>query len=137
MSIVKKNAKSVKKKKSVNKKENNKFVSLLKIKPTFSIISNAFLLVLDLGLIIYTARGNIVNIVNINGRDMYVGEFKNLLFGRNYVSLVITLFIYLYFMVVDKFFLKNKFNIKKYLLVLICLILFNILLFYLFVNRVY
>ena len=134
MSIVKKNTKSVKKKKSVNKKENSKFVSLLKNK---MFIVYIILLVLDLGLIIYTARGNIVNIVNINGRDMYVGEFKNLLFGRNYVSLVITLFIYLYFMVVDKFFLKNKFNIKKYLLVLICLILFNILMFYLFVNRVY
>lgn len=134
MSIVKKNTKSVKKKKSVNKKENNKFVSLLKNK---MFIVYIILLVLDLGLIIYAARGNVVNIVNINGRDMYVGEFKNLLFGRNYVSLVITLFIYLYFMVVDKFFLKNKFNIKKYLLVLICLILFNILMFYLFVNRVY
>lgn len=134
MSVVKKNTKSVKKNKSVNKKDNNKFIGLLKNK---MFIVYIILLLLDLGLIIYTARGNIVNIVNINGRDMYVGEFKNLLFGRNYVSLVITLFIYLYFMVVDKFFLKNKFNIKKYLLVLICLILFNILMFYLFVNRVY
>lgn len=100
-------------------------------------IINFVLILFDLGLIIYVARDNIANYVNISGKDIFVGDTKNLFLGRNYITLVITLFMYIYWLVIDKFLFKTKTSIKRYLVVLCILLLFNVMMFYLFTNRVY
>lgn len=92
---------------------------------------------LDVCLIIYVAKSNSVNYVDINGNNVLVGDEKNLLFGRNYITLVVSLFTFIYFIIIDKFMLKIKED-KKYLLWLfIGILLVNMILFFIFTNRVY
>lgn len=93
--------------------------------------------ILDVCLIIYVARSNSVNYVDVNGSNVLVGDEKNLLFGRNYITLVVSLFTYIYFIMIDKFVLHIKGD-KKYLVWLfIGVLLVNMILFFIFTNRVY
>lgn len=100
-------------------------------------ITYLVLLLLDISLVIYVARKNIVNYVEFGGYDLFVGEKKILFLGRNYINVIITVFFYAYFCMMNRFFLKQK-NTKRFLFILFFgLVILNGVLFYLFVKRVY
>lgn len=102
-----------------------------------NILLVSILLVIDIILIVCFARDNYANYADVDGKVIFVGETKNLLFGRNYVGLVVTCFIYFYGILVSKFLCKNKFKIKQLILLFIGIFVLNVLLFYMFTNKVY
>ena len=95
------------------------------------------LIIIDILLIIWSANDNYCNYVRTDDGVHLVGDTKNLLFGRNYIGLIITLFVYIYGLLVNKVMIKEKVSIKLLVVIFIMLFLFNMLLFYLFVNKVY
>ena len=100
-------------------------------------VTYASLLLIDIILVIYLARQNIVNYVVISDIEVFVSKTKYLLWGRNYVNLIVIPFIYIYTCLINKFFLKRK-NTKKYLiLLLIGITILNCLLFIIFTKKVY
>lgn len=108
----------------------NRFIT--KVNVTYFI-----LFLLDIGLVIYFARQNIVNYVTVWNQDIFVSKTKYLLFGRNYINLIIIGFFYLYICLINRFFLKRK-NTKRFLgWLLVILAGLNIGLFVLFTKRVY
>lgn len=128
-------------KKAVKKKKEKDRVILLKLKRKILDNKNKLilliLLIIDVGLIIYVASDNAVNYVNVNGEEIFVGQTKNVLFGRNYVTLVISAFIYLYGLLLNKMILQKKISKKLLLFILIGILLFNMILFCIFTNKVY
>lgn len=129
-----KNKSSLKKEKT--KLKDNSFArvkkNLTKVNITYFILA-----VVDIILVIYTARGNIVNYVVILDEEIFMSKTSYLLFGRNYVNLVIISFFYVYTLLVTKFYLKKEIT-KKFLGILFLIIfIINILLFYIFTKKVY
>ena len=95
------------------------------------------LLLIDVSIIIYSARHNYANYVTINRKKVFIGKTKNILFGRNYIVLITTLFIYVYTLLSNKI-LLHKENKKEYIIKYgILLLLLNITLFYIFTKRIY
>ena len=95
------------------------------------------LLLFDIVLVIYLARQNIVNYAVVMDEEIFVSKTKYLLWGRNYVNIIVIAFFYVYTCLVNKFFLKKK-NSKKFLLWLLgILVIINVLLFVIFTKRVY
>jgi len=95
------------------------------------------LFLLDIIFVIYLARRNIVNYVEFSGHDIFITDKKNMFFGRNYINVIVTVFFYIYFCMINRFILKEK-NTKKFLFILFfILVVLNGLLFYLFTKRVY
>lgn len=117
-----------------NIKNNRTKFFLLKNKNTVLVSS---LLIIDIILIICFARDNYANYADVEGNVIFVGEIKNLLFGRNYIGLIVTCFIYFYGVLVGKFLCNNKFKIKQLILLFIGIFVLNILLFYIFTNKIY
>lgn len=100
-------------------------------------ITYFILVLLDIILVIYLARQNIVNYVKISDVEVFVSKTRYLLWGRNYVNLIAIAFFYIYTCLVNKFFLGRK-NDKKFLLwLLVGLVVLNVLLFIIFTKRVY
>lgn len=91
----------------------------------------------DIILVIFCARQNKIHYVRFLGENIFVGKTKNLIFGRNYINLIITLFFYIYVILVNKFFLKK--GISKVFLIWTFLLIFivNIILFCCFSYKVY
>lgn len=122
----------------VSKKKKNKKQKLnLKKYITKQNIIYLIIAISDIFLIIYSARRNMINYVKIENKKMYLGAKTNLIFGRNYISLVTTLVVYIYTLLINKVYFKKKINIKNYIIFLILLLLLNCLIFYIFTNRVY
>lgn len=122
----------------VSKKKTNKKQKLnLKKYITKQNIIYLIIAISDIFLIIYSARRNMINYVKIENKKMYLGAKTNLIFGRNYISLVTTLVVYIYTLLINKVYFKKKINIKNYIIFLILLLLANCLIFYIFTNRVY
>lgn len=122
----------------VSKKKTNKKQKLnLKKYITKQNIIYLIIVISDIFLIIYSARRNMINYVKIENKKMYLGAKTNLIFGRNYISLVTTLVVYIYTLLINKVYFKKKTNIKNYIIFLILLLLSNCLIFYIFTNRVY
>lgn len=97
-----------------------------------------FLLFLfDVVLVIYLARKNIINYVEVLDEEILVGKMKYLFLGRNYINVVVILFFYIYICLINRFFLHRKNTVKFLLLSLVVLVILNILLFILFSKRVY
>lgn len=97
-----------------------------------------FLIILcDVFLVIYCARYNKANYVKILNENIFVGNTSNLVFGRNYVNVIITLFFYFYIVIMNRYFLKRK-NTRRFMISsLLFLVILNILLFFIFTVRVY
>ena len=122
----------------VSKKKKNKKQKLnLKKYITKQNIIYLIIAISDIFLIIYSARRNMINYVKIENKKMYLGAKTNLIFGRNYISLVTTLVVYIYTLLINKVYFKKKTNIKNYIIFLILLLLLNCLIFYIFTNIVY
>lgn len=97
-----------------------------------------FLLFLfDIALVIYLARQNVINYVEVLDEEILVGEMKNLFLGRNYVNIIVIVFFYIYICLINRFFLHRKNTIKFLILLLVVLVILNVLLFVLFSKRVY
>ena len=92
---------------------------------------------IDIILVIYLARGNKVNYVLMLDEEIFLSKTKYLLWGRNYVNVIVTALFYIYGCLLNKFYLKRK-NTKKFLLWLLAILLIvNILLFIIFTKRIY
>ena len=132
-----KSKKNIKKKKNKSKKENNRLKNIL-LKPKNQNIIYSILMIIDILLIIYAARRNYVNYAKvITEEKIFVGNTKNLLFGRNYIALIITFFFYIYILMCNKLLFNKKITKKNSLLTLIFLLVINITLFYIFAKRIY
>ena len=96
------------------------------------------LLILDIIIIIYSARHNYANYITINeDRKMFVGDSKDLLFGKNYITLITTFFFFIYTLLANKILFHKK-NTKKFIILLLLFLLtLNIILFFIFTKRVY
>ena len=117
---------------SSNKNKINLRKYLTKVNITYFI-----LLVIDAVLVVCLARKNIVNYVVISDEKFFVSKTRYLLWGRNYVNLIVIAFFYIYTCLINKFFLHRK-NSKRFLIwLLFILILLNCMLFVLFTKRVY
>lgn len=134
--VITKNKSSLK-----NKKEetNLKYNFFKKIKKYLTRVNITYfvLAIIDIILVIYTARSNIVNYVVILDEEIFMSKTKYLLFGRNYVNLVIISFFYIYTLLVSKFYLKNKITLKFLGILFLIIFIINILLFYIFTKKVY
>lgn len=122
------------------KGQNNFFSRIwyeIKKRMTKKNVTYLFLGVIDVILIICVARKNVVNYADFLGKSIFVGDEKNLILGRNNISIVVTLFFYGYICLVNRFFLGQK-NTKKFLVsLLFILVVLNGILFYCFTTRVY
>ena len=134
----------IKKGNVVSKNNNkNKLMKKRKEKLKENIIKNKnilvliVLLIIDIVLIIYVAKENVSHYVNVNGKDIFIGKTKNLLLGRNYITVVVSVFIYLYGLLINKVMLGNKINIKKLVLIFIGILILNMIVFCIFTNRIY
>ena len=115
---------------NIRKKESNKkdYGRLNKIKNFILNNKNLVLMIIlgiiDIILIICFARDNYANYADVKGKTIFVGKARNLLFGRNYVGLLVTFFIYFYVLLSIFFSSTPEFII-------------NILLFYGFTIKIY
>lgn len=143
----KKNRSQAKKKNNSSKKvvakqksnalNHNKKLDVIKKFATKVNVTYFILFLLDIILVIYSARKNIVNYVTIADQDIFVSKTRYLLLGRNYINLIITGFFYVYICVINRFLLQKKIT-KKFLgWLLVVLVILNLLLFFLFTKRVY
>ena len=149
---VKKKKEETRKRSTLNKKgqttllkeENEKVKKSVKIEKntlkkwlTKTSITYFGLFILDVIVVIYLARMNIVNYVKILDEEIFVSKTSYLLLGRNYINLFFSAFFYSYICLVNKFFLHKK-NTKNFLFrLLVILLVLNIVLFFLFTKRVY
>ena len=125
-------------KKLKEKKENKKRINNIKEKLTKQNLFYLLISLIDISFIIYFARHNYANYVTseIEG-TFYVGDSKDLLFGKNYIVIVFTLFIYIYIILAKKIFFHLKQSPKSMIKLFILLFLINILLFFIFTKRIY
>lgn len=125
-------------KRPINQKKYNLFN---KIKSKLITKENMFytvLLILDIAIIIYSARHNYANYILLdNSKKMFVGRTKNLLFGKNYITLITTTFFYIYILLSNKILFHKKNTSKFVITTIIILLILNITLFYLFTKRIY
>ncbi len=136
---MKESTKKKKEKKSNNLNNKTKTTKNKLPKITKEYIIYLILGLLDIVIIIYSARHNYAHYVSIAGsKNVYIGDtFRNLIFGKNYITLVITAFFFSYICLLNKFMFHKK-NTKKFVLILlISLILVNCILFYTFTNKIY
>ena len=104
------------KKKTTNKQNNNKEQLKskkekinIKSKLNKRTIMYIILLILDIIIIIYSARHNYANYITINeDRKMFVGDSKDLLFGKNYITLITTFFFFIYTLLANKILFHKK-----------------------------
>ena len=130
--------KTISSNKRKNEVKNSKFLVIksfiIKYK---SILLWVFLFVIDIILIICFAKDNYANYARLEGNTIFVGDTKNLLFGRNYIGLIVTFFIYTYGIIVEKILCRNKLNLKKLVGLFFLIFVLNMIFFYLFTNKIY
>lgn len=113
-----------------------KKIDIKKYLTKFNITYFIFFLI-DIIFVIYLARGNKINYVLMFDEEIFISKTKYLLWGRNYVNVIVTAFFYVYGCLLNKFYLKRK-NSKKFLLSLLgILLVLNVLLFIIFTKRIY
>ena len=96
------------------------------------------LVLIDITLIIYSAKRNYINYVTLKGLgNISFGTTKDLLFGKNYITLIITFFFFTYILLCNKLLFDKKNTKIRTILTLIGLLILNIILFYIFTKRIY
>ena len=126
---------NTKKKSSKNNKKVDSFINFINKNKNILLVS--ILGIIDIILIICFAKDNFANYAEVDGNVIFVGKIKNLLFGRNYIGLFVTFFIYIYGLVVSKVLCKNNLKIKSSILWFVLIFVVNMILFYIFTNKVY
>lgn len=122
----------------IEKKKNFSLIEAIKTKISKKNIFYLVLLILDIVIIIYSARHNYANYVSIDGTSStFIGDTKDLFFGKNYITLITTAFFFVYTCLTNKFLFQRK-NTKKFIFTLLTfLLILNLLLFFIFTKRVY
>lgn len=126
---------NTKKKSSKSKKKSDRVKEFINKNKNILLVS--ILGIIDIILIICFAKDNLANYAEVDGNVIFVGKIKNLLFGRNYIGLFVTFFIYIYGLVVSKVLCKNNLKIKSSILWFVLIFVVNMILFYIFTNKVY
>ncbi len=109
------------------------------IKKFFNKVTVSYILIflLDIVLVIFCATKNKVNYTSILGDEFVIGKNSAMFLGRNYVNVFITLFFYLYILAINKVFLHVKNTRGKMIMFFLCLVILNLVLFFVFTKRVY
>ncbi len=94
------------------------------------------LIVIDVILVWYMARRNMVHLVQLDGEDILLGTNRVLLFGRNYINLIIIVFFFGYTILLQRFFFRRKLTWKFILGALLFYFILNIVLFSNFTVRI-
>lgn len=129
--LVKRGTKKVEKIQNTNEK-NFLFKSFHKTAIVYSL-----LFICDVFLVIYCAKRNKVHYVEILNKSVFIGKTRDMIFGRNYINLIITFFFFGYFLIMNRFFLHRK-NTKIFVISSFFLfVVVNFLLFYLFTEKIY
>lgn len=102
-----------------------------------NILIHIFLVIVDVVMVIFMARNNVVHLVRVNGNKIVLGSTGYLLFGRNYVNLVIISFFSMYTIFLQRFLLKKRITWKYIIFTILFYFLLNMILFYCFTKRVY
>ncbi len=120
------------------KKEKNKKINIIKNRLTKQNLFYFILSIIDIVFIIYCARHNYANYVtNPTEGTFFIGDSKDLLFGKNYIVIIFTCFIYIYLLLANRIFFNLKHTKKKMLKLFIAIFLINTVLFFIFTKRIY
>ena len=110
----------------------------LKNKVTPSKIIFFLIFMIDVIIIIYFAGNNKAQyVLSKSGKSIFIGDTKNLLFGRKYISLVTTFFFFSYICLLKKLLLRKKLTLIFIAKVFFSLLLINEILFLVFTKRIY
>ncbi|MEE3343124.1 MAG: hypothetical protein VZS44_03440 [Bacilli bacterium] len=94
--------------------------------------------IIDISFIIYFARHNYANYVTTKADgSFFIGDSKDLLFGKNYITLIFSSFIYIYILLSYKIHFNIKKTKKEIFILFIKVFLINIILFCIFTKRIY
>ncbi len=100
-------------------------------------ICHILLIVCDIVLVIYCARNNKVHYVKMFDENVLVGNTKDMLLGRNYINVIISCFFYIYMLLIERFFLHRRVNKKTLIRFFVGVWCINLLLFFVFTQRIY
>lgn len=121
--------------KKIKEKKINNYIKFNISKYNLYYILIAFI---DIVFMIYAGRHNYANYVTSKSEgSFFVGDSKDLLFGKNYITLIFTSFIYIYILLSNKIIFQKNNTKKNMLKLLILLLLANIILFFIFTKRIY
>lgn len=130
--------KAVEKKEKIKSKKNKNILSTIKEKITKQNLFYLLIAFIDIIFIIYAARHNHANYVKSKTEgSFFIGDSKDLLFGKNYITLIFTSFVYIYVLLARKIFFHINQSKKSMLKIFIILFLVNIILFFIFTKRIY
>lgn len=126
--------------KRIHKKEEKK--QLEKKKSFKDFIKNKnyiylFLLLINIVFTIYIAKKNSVHYVKILDNDVLISNDKFLFWGRSYINLLIIGFFSLYTILIRRFLLKKKITFKSSILIILLYFVLDVILFYLFIKRIF
>ena len=96
-----------------------------------------FLILINIVFTIYIAKKNSVHYVKVLNNDVLISNDKLLFLGRGYINLLIIGFFSLYTILIDKFLLKKKITFKSSILIILLYSILDVVLFYLFINRIF
>ena len=96
-----------------------------------------FLILINIVFTIYIAKKNSVHYVKVLSNDVLISNDKLLFLGRGYINLLIIGFFSLYTILIDKFLLKKKIAFKSSVLIILLYSILDVVLFYLFINRIF
>lgn len=96
-----------------------------------------FLLLINVVFTVFIAKKNSVHYVKVLGNSLLVSNEKFLFLGRGYINLLIIGFFSLYTILIRKLLLKKKITFKSSALIIALYFVVDILLFYLFVKRIF
>ena len=96
-----------------------------------------FLILINIVFTIYIAKKNSVHYVKVLSNDVLISNDKLLFLGRGYINLLIIGFFSLYTILIVKFLLKKKITFKSSILIILLYSILYVVLFYLFINRIF
>ena len=133
-SKIKKNNPNKKSLKLEDKKKLKTILISINKKKLFFII----LIIIDIIINIYFARKNVANYVKLTKEHtIFIGDTKNLIFGRNYISLLTTIFFFIYTSLANRILFREKTTKKFIITTFLFYFILNIILFLIFTKRVY
>lgn len=96
-----------------------------------------FLLLINIVFTIYIAKKNSVHYVKVLDNDVLISNDKLLFWGRSYINLLIIGFFSLYTILIRRFLLKKKITFKSSILIILLYFVLDVVLFYLFIKRIF
>lgn len=122
---------------NISKNSNSKWKKIIEVFFKNKYYIYVILVIVNILFTIYMASKNNINYVNLIGEDILMSKNTYLYFGRNYINLIIIGFFSLYTVVMRKFLIKKKINLKIILFTILFYFILDVILFCLFTNKVY